>query len=146
MQNPTCPRSFVWGSSGSHQVTASGASANKYPGVTGPGSQRAAALGQRQTYRCAHPNLGWDEAEGQVFQISPISTSESWPRRDHGWRASVVHAGLWRGTRRQLLQTGCNLDLPSGETSKQRKERASGPAIVQKSSPSMQKQLPKATL
>ena len=57
-----------------------------------------------------------------------------------------VHASLRHGSRRQLLQAGCNLDLPSGERAEGRKEKASGPAIVQTSSLCMQKQLPKATL
>lgn len=74
MQNPICQRSLVWGSSGSHQITASGASANKYPS---PGSQQAAASGQGQTYGHPHPSLGRNTIEGQLFQVGPISSTAS---------------------------------------------------------------------
>lgn len=136
MQNPVCQRSLVWGSSGSHQITASGASANKYPS---PGSQQAVASGQGQTYGQPHPSLARNTIEGQLFQVGPISSTASRARNDHRRRVSdLCGAVVWsRGRPSSRLH-------PDRERSREEEREnlgtGHGAACARK------KEIPKATL
>lgn len=121
MQNPACPRSFVWGSSGSHQITASGAHTSKYLELQVQVPDTLLFQVRDRLTDILIPAWVGITLKGRYSgsaQFPALGQKRLWRR------VRVDHAGLQHRSRRQLLQRCCILDLPSRERAKG-KERES---------------------